>query len=110
MNNHFNQVENAEALEKVLARSEREPVVLFKHSTLCPISAAAYQEMKRLKGDVSLVVVQKARTVSNEVEARTGVQHETPQAIILRNGQAVWSASHWRVTAEAVEQALRENR
>lgn len=108
MNNHFTPVENAETLDQLLARSEREPVVLFKHSSLCPISAAAYQEMKRLNGEVSLLVVQKARAVSKEVEARTGVRHESPQAIILRNGRAVWFASHWGVTADAVEQALRE--
>ncbi|HMF57417.1 MAG TPA: bacillithiol system redox-active protein YtxJ [Pyrinomonadaceae bacterium] len=110
MSNYFNSVENADALDELLSRSHQEPVLLFKHSTMCPVSAAAYREMKNLDGEVSLVVVQKARAVSNEVEARTGVQHETPQAIILRNGQAVWSASHWRITAEAVEQALRENK
>lgn len=107
MNNHFSSVENSDALDKLLARSHQEPVVLFKHSTLCPISAAAYQEMKRLNGEVSLLVVQKARAISKEVEARTGVRHESPQAIILRNGQAVWSASHWGVTADAVDQALK---
>jgi bacillithiol system protein YtxJ len=53
--------------------------------------------------------VQRAREVSREVEARTGVRHESPQALILRGGEAVWSASHWRVTAEAVESALREH-
>ena len=110
MSNHFNSVENSDALDQLLARSHHEPVVLFKHSTMCPISASAYQEMKKLDGEVSLVVVQRARPVSNEIESRTGVQHETPQAIILRNGQAVWSASHWRISSEAVEQALREHR
>jgi bacillithiol system protein YtxJ len=66
--------------------------------------------MSKIKGDVSLVVVQRARDVSNEIESRTGVRHESPQAIILRNGKAVWNASHWSVTADAVEQALQQNR
>jgi len=110
MGNHFNQVENSVELDQLLARSHREPVVLFKHSTMCPISAAAYQEMSNVDGEVSLVVVQKARAVSNEVEERTGIIHESPQAIILRYGKAVWSASHWKVTSAAVEQALKEHR
>jgi bacillithiol system protein YtxJ len=79
---------------------------LFKHSTTCPISAAAYREMSRYEGPISLVVIQRARDISRQIETLTGVRHESPQAIILRNGQAVWSASHWNITTEAVESAL----
>jgi len=92
-----------------LARSHNEPVILFKHSTTCPISASAYRQMSKVSGDVSLVVVQRARDVSNEVEARTGIRHESPQAIVLRNGEAVWTASHFDITSDAVEKAVREN-
>jgi bacillithiol system protein YtxJ len=53
--------------------------------------------------------VQSARELSRRVAEQTGIRHESPQAIILRNGQAVWSASHFDITAEAVEQAVREN-
>lgn len=97
-----------EELEQLFERSHAEPVILFKHSNTCPISSAAYREMKRVGGDVALVVVQKARAVSREVEARTGVQHESPQALMLRGGVVVWSASHWNITAETVVEALRE--
>jgi bacillithiol system protein YtxJ len=90
-------------------RSHDAPVILFKHSTTCPISSAAYQQMSRVAEEVSLVVVQKARDVSKEIEARTGIQHESPQTIVLRNGEAVWSASHYDITAGAVEEAVREH-
>ena len=109
METHFTPVNDTNALERLLARSHEEPVILFKHSTTCPISASAYKQMSQVKGAVSLVVVQRARDVSNEVESRTGVRHESPQAIVLRNGEAVWTASHFDITSEAVEKALREN-
>jgi bacillithiol system protein YtxJ len=109
MGTNFSQVEDAAALEELLARSHEGPVLLFKHSNSCPISARAYRQMQEVKAPVSIVVVQKSRDLSREVESRTGVQHETPQALVLRNGQAVWSASHFDVTSDAVEQALREN-
>jgi bacillithiol system protein YtxJ len=35
-----------------------------------------------------------------------GVRHETPQAILLRDGVPVWSASHFRITAEALKKVL----
>jgi bacillithiol system protein YtxJ len=96
-------------LEELFTLSETEPVVLFKHSTTCPISAGAYQQMEQMTDKVSLVVVQRSRDLSQEIEERTGIRHESPQAIILRKGQPVWHASHWKITAEAVERALREN-
>jgi bacillithiol system protein YtxJ len=99
-------VEEEKELEQLFARSHEEPVVLFKHSLTCPISAAAYQQMSRFGGTVSLIIVQNARSASKKVEALTGVRHESPQAIVLRNGKAVWSASHWNITAESVNSAL----
>ena len=41
------------------------------------------------------------------VAAKLGVRHETPQAILVRRGKAVWSASHFRVNAASIEKALR---
>ncbi len=109
MEANFSPVSDAAALEELFARSHTEPVLLFKHSNACPISARAYREMEGVKTPVSIVVVQQSRDLAREIEQRTGVRHETPQALVLRNGRAVWNASHFDVTAQAVEQAVREN-
>jgi len=102
-------VTNKQELEDLIARSRQEPIVIFKHSTTCPISADAYKEMARFSGDVALIEVQNAREVSRELEARTGVDHESPQVIILRNGRAVWHASHWKIRSDTVSDALAGN-
>ncbi len=109
METRFVTVGDAGALEELFARSHEAPVLVFKHSTTCPISAGAYRQMEQLGGEVALIVVQRAREASREVEARTGVRHESPQALLLRNGEVVWTASHWDVTAESVTSALREH-
>jgi len=62
--------------------------------------------MSRIELPVGLVTVQTARAVSNEIEARTGVEHETPQVFIIRDGKALWTASHGQIKAEAVAAAL----
>jgi bacillithiol system protein YtxJ len=64
--------------------------------------------MTALHAPVNLVTVQKAREVSNEIEVRTEVEHHSPQVIVLRNGKAVWNASHWKITSAAVAEALRQ--
>lgn len=104
----FTAVGDERELDELFQLSHSRPVILFKHSSTCPISAAAYQQMSRYGGPVSLIVVQRARELSRRIESLTGVRHESPQAIILRNGQAVWSASHWSVTADAVTAAMQQ--
>jgi bacillithiol system protein YtxJ len=109
MNNHFVRITDTKAFEELLSRSKEGPVVIFKHSTTCPISARAYHQMERFEGEVDLVEIQKARELSREIQDRTGVEHETPQVIVLRNGQVVWNASHWKIKAETVAEAVRKN-
>ena len=108
MEANFSPVSDAAALEELFARSNTEPVLLFKHSNACPISARAYSQMTAVRTPVSIVVVQKSRDLSREVAQRTGIPHETPQALVIRNGRVVWNASHFDITADVVEQAVRE--
>jgi bacillithiol system protein YtxJ len=109
MENHFKRITSKEAFDELIARSNKEPVALFKHSTTCPVSASAFREMEDITGEIALIDVQSARSLSNEIKEQTGIAHESPQVIIFRNGNAVWHASHWKVTSHAVEQAMREN-
>jgi len=109
MGDHFTQITDRQALEQLMARSHEAPVVLFKHSSTCPISSHAYKQMSQVEREVSLVVVQRARDLSGEIASVTGVRHESPQAIVLRNGEAVWTASHFDITAGAVEEAMRQS-
>jgi bacillithiol system protein YtxJ len=108
MENHFVKITDTKSFEELARRSKKQPVVIFKHSLTCPISSAAYKQMAEFDGEVALVEVQRARELSTEIEDRLGVAHESPQVIVLRNGQVVWNASHFRVTADAVTEAVRE--
>lgn len=100
-------ITDVESFEELASQSQNAAVVVFKHSTTCPISAAAYNEMSRFEGEVALVEVQRARNLSKEIEQRTGVTHESPQVLVLRKGRVVWEASHWKVKADAVQEAVK---
>ena len=106
---NFISIEDKAALERFLADANGGPAVIFKHSNTCGISSRAYRAMDSFERPVGLVVVQNARDVSEEVAKRTGVPHETPQVLILRDGQVLFSASHFDVKAETVEAALQKN-
>lgn len=107
MENHFVRVTDTKSFEELTDRSNERPVVIFKHSLTCPISAAAYEQMAEFEGEVALVEVQHARDLSAEIENRLGVAHESPQVLVLRNGEVAWNASHFRITADAVAEAVR---
>jgi bacillithiol system protein YtxJ len=108
MANQFVRITDTTAMDELVDGSKERPVVIFKHSLTCPISSAAYDQMEAFDGSVSLVEVQKARELSNEIENRLGVTHASPQVIVLRNGQVVWNASHFNITANAVTEAVRK--
>ena len=108
MGNKFLRIDDHTALDNLLSDSKQKPVILFKHSNACPISARAYREMEKLE-DVNLLEIQAAPEISREVEKLTGVRHESPQVILLRDGKAVWDASHFDVNAASVSQALESN-
>ena len=105
----FNEITDANDLDALFSESDQKPVILYKHSLTCPISRAAYEEMSLMKDEpIALVIVQDARALSNEIAARTGVRHESPQTIILQSGKPVWHASHYDITKSSVRRALEE--
>ncbi len=91
---------------QLVAQSAQHPVILFKHDTSCPISQAAYRELQQLTQDVALIDVAREHDLSQELAERIGVQHESPQVLVIRDGHAVWSASQYAITHDAVAQAV----
>lgn len=97
---NFIELNSIEKLEELFQESNEKPVVLFKHSVTCPISSGVYYEVSEVEADVNIVIVQKARDISNEIATKTGIRHESPQAIVIRNGRAVYHASHYDITSD----------
>jgi len=108
MPNSFIEIGDLDSLERFLAQANASPVLILKHSNTCGVSSRAYAEMSSLDRPVGLLTVQNARDVSDEIEKRWNIAHETPQVLIIREGKLVWDASHFRIRAEAVEAALLE--
>jgi bacillithiol system protein YtxJ len=93
------------------------PLLLFKRSPTCPISLQAEESFRafaaalpqRAPLRICCVDVIAARAVSQRIAADTGVEHESPQALLIGPRQKVlWHASHYDVTAESLAEALAE--
>ncbi len=103
---NFINLDSVEKLNQVIESSNQNPVILFKHSTTCPISMGVYQEMSKYQGDVNLVIVQNSRDVSTKIADLTKIRHESPQAIVVKNGEPVFHASHYDITAGELASAV----
>ena len=85
--------------------------LVFKHSLICPTSArgfAEYAAFVRAHPDVptAWIDVIGERPWSRHVAARTGVTHQSPQALLVKDGRVVWHASHGAITRAALEGAV----
>jgi len=106
-------LQDLDSLEAAIVESRERPVLVFKHSRYCGVSCEALDELhSHIEGSTpgaasyKMVTVQTHRPLSDAVAQRLGIRHETPQAILLRDGKAVWNASHFRITASKLEEVL----
>ena len=83
--------------------------IIFKHSTRCPVSAAAkreiekYSERNTAKIPIYIVDVITKRIESDHIEKKTGIQHQSPQVFVINKGSVVYTASHWEIDAEIIK-------
>ena len=113
-------LESLADLDEALAASSDRAVVLFKHSTRCPVSFHADDVYRGFvegfagrEGDTggagplfTHLNLIRHRDVSNAIAERLGVMHQSPQAIVVKGGKAVWDASHGDITAEGLGEAI----
>ena len=98
-----------EQLESIKIESEKQPQVIFKHSTRCSISSMAKSRLERasVPEGVSFHYLDliKFRSISNKIETEFMVHHESPQILLIRNGSCVYDESHSGISmSDIVEQ------
>lgn len=110
---HWKELTTLGQLDRIDDLSKEKPVLIFKHSTTCPISKGALGRLE--KGWTSDDDVQHPayyldlwahRDVSDAVEAHYGIRHESPQVLVIRNGECSYNTSHRKITYEDTVAAL----
>ncbi|MGL1935824.1 MAG: bacillithiol system redox-active protein YtxJ [Fibrobacterales bacterium] len=100
-----------EAMQSSLER----PTLILKYSPVCPVSHYSQNEFNvfidenpELHDKVNLyqVNVIGARPVSKEIAASFSIKHESPQVILLKNGDVIWHDSHSGVNRQSLVDAV----
>ncbi|TAI49043.1 bacillithiol system redox-active protein YtxJ [Flagellimonas allohymeniacidonis] len=86
-------------LDEIVQESDSRPQLIFKHSTTCGISRMVlnmFTGTYNLGDDVDIYFLDlhQYRDVSNAVESQLGLIHESPQLLVIKNGEISFHASH----------------
>lgn len=104
-------LDNSDQLEEIAQLSNEKQVLIFKHSTRCSISRMALKQFEKEFDQSDKIVpyfldLLAFRSVSNEIAARFGVMHQSPQLIVIKNGKAIYNASHSDIDAGDLKQLV----
>lgn len=108
----WNELTEIQQLESIAAESYDVPVLVFKHSTRCSISRMALRNFEREyaiedgKLKPYFLDLLEHRDISNEIAAKFGVTHQSPQVVLIKDGKAVYDASHSDIEAEDIKSRL----
>lgn len=101
-------------LMKVIATTNEKPVLFFKHSTRCGVSAMVRNTFERewtsesTLCDLYYLDLLNHRDVSDKIVELTGLRHESPQVIVLWGSEIIYDATHSAIDARRIENTLRK--
>lgn len=97
-------------LDQIKQRSEQTPQLIFKHSTRCFVSSMARRRLERTSApgqvDFHFLDLIKYRNISNKVERDFMVDHESPQILLIKNGQCIYTESHSGISMNEIEKQV----
>ena len=104
----WKKMESEEDLTKAVEASFEKKSVIFKHSTRCHISKMVLQNFEKEVAENSKDVncyfldILANRSLSTKIAEVFGVTHQSPQIIVLENGNAVKDASHQNISVRII--------
>lgn len=102
----WNNLASLETLDKIVEDSYLQPVAILKHSTSCGVSRMVLRQFENEfdaeSGKVKLYFLDliSYREVSNQIASKFNVRHESPQIILIKEGESVYDASHSSINAD----------
>lgn len=101
-------------IREIRSQSKDQPVLIFKHSTRCNISRTSLDRLERSWkadeiGSVQLYFLDllSYRDLSNQLAKEFGVEHESPQVLIIKNERAAYDRSHFDISYEQIRDAIK---
>lgn len=105
---NWKELTDEKQLEEIKKLSTSTPQLIFKHSTRCSISGMAKNRLERgpvPQGiDFYYLDLLRYRNISNKLESEFMVNHESPQVLLIRNGEVIYDESHSGISLQEIEE------
>jgi len=96
----------AEQLEEIRIQSVQKPQLIFKHSTRCVISIMIKNRLERSEipsgVDFYYLDLLQHRPISNLIADSFSVHHQSPQILLIQNGECVYEESQNAITMDEI--------
>ena len=92
-------------LEEIKERSNVKPQIIFKHSTRCAVSSMAKSRLERSAApdaDFYFLDLIQHRNISGKIAEEFSVYHESPQILLIKNGECVYDESHSGISMDEI--------
>lgn len=100
------ELQHLNSLEDIKIKSFERVQVIFKHSTSCSISSVVKNRLEKSQVptqiDFYYLDLIRNREVSNAVASLFQVQHESPQVLVIKNGECIYEESHYGIIMEDI--------
>ena len=106
----FIPLEKEEQLANIKQASEYN--IIFKHNTTCPISRSVRSRFEQDAGSlkhvqsVYVVDIHQHRNLSDSIAEEYNVVHESPQLLLIKNGECTYNESLYDISAQAAAEAI----
>lgn len=93
-------------LDDIVALSHQQLQVIFKHSTRCSVSSMVLNRLEREEVPEGIhfyfLDLLSYRPISNAIAERFQVHHESPQIIVIKNGDVIYDESHMAIQMDEI--------
>lgn len=97
-------------LTAIKQESTEKPVVIFKHSTRCSISIMVKNRLDKATQPDNIkfyyLDLLQHRNISNKIAEDFQVHHESPQVLLIKNGECIYEESHNGIFMEEIAEQI----
>jgi len=110
---NWTELNSEQQIEEIKNESKSQPVLIFKHSTRCAVSSTALSRLERNWKAEEVAPLKmyyldllSHRNISQRIAESFDVEHESPQVLILKDGNPVYVRSHLAIAYDEIQRLL----
>jgi len=103
---HWIHLTDEDQLQKIVVRSQEKPQVIFKYSSCCAASETIFEGLQKRhcpqQVDFHFLDLTGHADISQKVSSMFHVCDQSPQVLIIKDGECIYSDSHAEICLEQI--------